>query len=728
MHRTSLLALVAPLLGTLVGCTTTEVVTTEIPYPRMVLSQASLEFGEADGGSTVERTVNVTNNGCMPMGIGEISLGTSGAANFSVAYSAGDVECPAERPAECPALESAAADTGTTAAAKAVDVDTGGDDTGSTDTGTIGGGTSDALILDAGCTLPVTVRFSPTEVGDLWGSVKVVASQAELPADAEEGDLPAYLRDPEHWEQIVYLHGESSSSAGTLVVRPRSYDFGFVHPDASEPEKAFIEVQNVGDGDITLNSVSLAETCDAAFSLVSGPGAASLLEGGESTVIEVGFDPVDDDGAYCQLLISSDDPANPEVDVTLTGNSGSDPNNQPPTVAIRSPENGYKYSTVRDLEMEINIFDVNQPADSLTCRVKSAVLLEASIADCAASDASGHVFVTVPRENFDPGIDTLVVTVTDGNGVAAEASVSILVNTDYPADDDDGDGFSASAAEAYDCDDTNRNTYPEAAEVYDGDDNDCDGLVDEGTIGFDDDGDSVAEVDGDCNDYDDTAYPGGPERGDGVDNDCDGTVDEGTSLYDDDGDGYAEVNNDCDDNDPEVSPASDEVCDGDDNDCDGLIDSADGCQATDSEPFIVADAVRAVDANACESGDVVTLEAKVVDADGQTPTITWQDDSGVSGNFDNPNASIVHWTCPELPEDSGGKAYSVYVTAVDPDGHLVPGFGRIAVYPKGYGLHENYEKTEIIETKGCSSTGGSPAAALAVAGLALAMASTRRRA
>lgn len=727
MHRSSLVALVFPLLGALGACTTTEVVTTEIPYPVMVLSQSSLEFGDADFGATAERTMSVTNDGCMPMGIGEVSIGNTGGESFSVAWSASDIECPAERPTSCPALEeSAPADT---AAAKAVDIDTGGDDTGTTtDTGTTGVTDPGAsLVLDPGCTLPLTVRFTPAEVGDIWGSMKVIGAQAELPADAEEGDLPEYLRDPEHWEQIVYLHGASDQTSGTLVVRPRSYDYGFVHPDDTEPEEAFIEVQNVGDGDIVLTSVLLAETCDAAFTLADGPPDNYTLSGGESTVVQVDFDPIDDEGAYCQLIVASDDLANPELDVTFTGNSGSDPNNQPPTVAIRWPDNGYKYSTVRDLEMEINIFDVNQPADSLTCRVKSAVLLEASIADCAASDKSGHVFVTVPRENLDPGIDTLVVTVTDGNGLASEASVSILVNTDYPADDDDGDGYSATGDEVYDCDDTNRYTYPEAAEIYDGDDNDCDGLIDEDTIGFDDDGDSVSEVEGDCNDYDETAYPGAPERGDGVDNDCDGVVDEGTSLYDDDGDGYAEVNNDCNDNNPDVSPAADEECDGIDNDCDGLIDSADGCQETDSLPIVVGDAVRALDANACESGDVITLEVKPYDADGQVPTIQWQDDSGVSGNFDNANATVVHWTCPELPEDSGGKAYSVYATVADPDGNVVPAFTRIAVYPKGYGLHDDYERTEIVEVEGCSSTGGSPATGLAVAGLALALASRRRQ-
>ena len=69
-------------------------------------------------------------------------------------------------------------------------------------------------------------------------------------------------------------------------------------------------------------------------------------------------------------------------------------------------------------------------------------------------------------------------------------------------------------------------------------DNDCDGGIDEGTLGFDDDGDSVAEADGDCDDRDPSTYPGAYEEADQKDNDCDGIVDEGTALYDDDGDGF----------------------------------------------------------------------------------------------------------------------------------------------------------------------------------------------
>ncbi|MCP4807976.1 MAG: hypothetical protein GY913_32155 [Proteobacteria bacterium] len=57
----------------------------------------------------------------------------------------------------------------------------------------------------------------------------------------------------------------------------------------------------------------------------------------------------------------------------------------------------------------------------------------------------------------------------------------------------------------------------------DGKDNDCDDLVDEGTLGYDDDGDGFTELDGDCDDDDESINPDAEDVPDnGIDEDCDG--------------------------------------------------------------------------------------------------------------------------------------------------------------------------------------------------------------
>lgn len=145
----------------------------------------------------------------------------------------------------------------------------------------------------------------------------------------------------------------------------------------------------------------------------------------------------------------------------------------------------------------------------------------------------------------------------DGNGVDDDCDGRI----DLGAVDGDDDGFGPAGG---DCDDGDAAVRPGAPERVNDVDDDCDGAVDEGTAVYDDDGDGWCEsatvcvdgaLPGDCSDAAVLRSPGAVERADGVDNNCDGRVDEGTSGGDDDGDGFTEAGGDCDDADPDVSPA-----------------------------------------------------------------------------------------------------------------------------------------------------------------------------
>jgi hypothetical protein len=714
----------------------------ETPYPKLALNQDTLEFGSLEFGETASRTFTISNEGYtllegiylgMQMGVGsrdpeEVVTGLDigpGMAGFSISYDLDDRSCPEGSNNGDDTAEVAA-----TAKSSHTGNSSGG--TGGTPTDTSPTTTPDPdpdgyelFTLGPACSIPITVQFTPAaDVGEVWGSLIVGTVQAEQSEEeAKAGDLPVYLRDPYRYEQQVYLHGEAERGQGTMVVKPRSYDFGYAYPGQNSPV-ARVSISNVGTGDMTLSGAAFTSSCDPAFSLLSSFPADYTLAAGQSTLVEVEYTPTSTDPAYCELEVTSNDATNPVLDVTIRGNTGADPNNAPPTVAIRWPEPGYEYNSPNPLELEINIFDKNQPATSLTCRVKSS-LTASTMADCGAADESGHVVVSIDREKFESGADTLNVVVTDANSVSHSASVSVLVNASYPDSDDDGDAYGVES-EPPDCDDSNRHTYPDAAEVWDGEDNDCDGVIDEGTEGFDDDGDGVSEADDDCNDYNAQAYPGAPERADSVDNDCDGIVDEGTSLYDDDGDGFAEVNNDCNDSDPDVNPSAVEVCDGIDNDCDGLKDAADpdGCVATDSSPQVIG--YPRPSQNACLTEEQISFTVKVFDADGQIPSYQWgTDDSAASALFDNIFAQTVNFTCPTLSETSAGKLVTVYVLVTDPDGHQAWSDTKIAVYPSDYELYDPY--TEVIipeDTGGCA---GGPALLFGGLGIAAALAGRRRR-
>ena len=52
----------------------------------------------------------------------------------------------------------------------------------------------------------------------------------------------------------------------------------------------------------------------------------------------------------------------------------------------------------------------------------------------------------------------------------------------------------------------------------------------------------------------DTAYLASTEVCNGIDDDCDGVIDDNTLLTDDDGDGIAEIDGDCDDSNSAVHP------------------------------------------------------------------------------------------------------------------------------------------------------------------------------
>ncbi|MCP4804082.1 MAG: choice-of-anchor D domain-containing protein [Proteobacteria bacterium] len=700
------------------------------PPPALVLETSELDFGAVTAGSNAVLSFNMTNTGNDPLIVTTASV-TPGDSPFAILGTLAGVELLTDESTEVYVSYSPTVDTGDTATLILVTNDP--TDGGVAIVGLLGnqgGSTGDSgdsdptdtnepvdtddpttaddqvlFTLDGGCKIPVDVTFTPINVGEIRGSI-IVDTWTQVVEDGE----PEYYADLDEKRAIVFLDGEAEKGEGRAIVKPRTLDFGHVWSGLDEVK--YLEVANAGDGDLELYPPQVDDACDEDFSITwsyaEDGGDPKVLSAGTQTFLEITYTPTDTSASYCTVTVLSDDGDYPDISVNVQGNSGKDPENEPPSVVIRSPDAGYVHATTDDISMELNIFDVNQPATSLSCRVKSMVQLGATITTCSADDDSGHVLVDVPLEYLDPGIDTFLVEVIDGSASSSFASIPVILMTSADEHDDDGDGYGEvqyDTGDVFDCDDGNINTYPKAAEISDGEDNDCDGDIDEGTTGSDDDGDAFTEEQGDCDDADLNTYPGAPEAADRRDNDCDGIIDEQTTLYDDDGDGYAEVNLDCNDLEAEINPGAIELCDDVDNDCNGLVDDA--CLEVNSDPMIIGGINMGQ--SGCEVSETIQMSVEVFEADGQDVTYLWTHDEvsngGVCGGFDNQNAASVSWTAPPTLANDVGALCQVYVIATDTDGNQVWDFDEVEVYPEDT-LYQKYIEVVTIPKEGCMTGGG----------------------
>jgi hypothetical protein len=670
----------------------------EYTFPDLHLSSSGsnvVEFGEAEFSQVVSRVLVVENLGELPLGIANITLqddGDVGMRNsFYFEYTIEDISCTSGTVVPEAISSSDTGDTeasnGSSAKKKASDSGDSGDSGGTGDPlGAPPDSTeTDPFVLPGGCKLPVTVSFKPREVGDIYGSI-MVESFTEVKEEGNSGQ-PEYYKDPNNYKEVALLHGAGLKGEGSIKISPRFHDFG--HLWIGETTHTQIYIKNEGDGDLFVYEPTLYDGCEE-FSLnLDSYDADGIIPAESGTLFEVQYTPVSTNGSVCTISVGSDDAQNSELEIDLQGNLGVDPLNTAPTVEILSPALGYEHTSADDIVLQMYVFDTEQPATSLTCRVKSAVLQEASIAFCTPEDESGYVTVNLPVDDLYDGMDTLLITVTDQGELQAQASTTILWQGTYSDADDDGDGFGNSAGDeeagAYDCDDSNRNTYPGAAELCDGLDNDCDNAIDENTPCKDDDGDSVSENDGDCDDAYEATYPGAPEQADQRDNDCDGLVDEGTANYDGDGDGYSINNGDCDDEDPERSPAATEYCDGFDNDCDYQTDYSDngGCEPILFQPMLVGGCL--LGERALQIGESTSAEVFIFDPDSDDLTYYWQEDIDVGAlgghtAVNSPFSPAITWTAPPTLQGETALLFTVYMTVTDESDQQDWCFDEIAVY------------------------------------------------
>lgn len=107
-----------------------------------------------------------------------------------------------------------------------------------------------------------------------------------------------------------------------IRVLPSSYDFGIVTP-GNIPAPLEVEIANNGSLRLTVSDITLSDTANFALDLSAGSNpcftASSTIAAGGNCTAEVNFTPQSDASFDATLIISSDDPNHPTINVPLSG-------------------------------------------------------------------------------------------------------------------------------------------------------------------------------------------------------------------------------------------------------------------------------------------------------------------------------------------------------------------------------------------------------------------------
>lgn len=142
----------------------------------------------------------------------------------------------------------------------------------------------------------IELVFRPTSVGSLNTTIQVLSN------------------DPVNPEVDVELTGEAVIAGPSIHVISDNHNYGNVRVNAMT--RWFLQVENIGDEMLTVNEITIDES---AFFVDPDQAMPFLIAPLETIEVGVWFHPQDDMTYNGIMEISSDDPANPAVEVALSG-------------------------------------------------------------------------------------------------------------------------------------------------------------------------------------------------------------------------------------------------------------------------------------------------------------------------------------------------------------------------------------------------------------------------
>lgn len=139
--------------------------------------------------------------------------------------------------------------------------------------------------------------------------------------DAYNHTIVIESNDPENPIYEVSLLGEGvDGPVPDIALSAQSIDFGTVAPGTTATE--FVQIANTGDGPLLIDRID--QSGSGNFAIEAGPRTGGEVAGPGETSLIISYAPGADSGDSATFTIVSNDPDEPEVDLVVVGNGGSE--------------------------------------------------------------------------------------------------------------------------------------------------------------------------------------------------------------------------------------------------------------------------------------------------------------------------------------------------------------------------------------------------------------------